>query len=251
MESTKSNRVSLVTGAASGIGQSTALAFAHRGDKVIVSDIQKADATMNLISKSGGEAHFIHCDISQETEVKELMDEILRTYGRLDYAVNNAGTEGIRSRLENLSTEEWDHTLNINLRGTWLCMKYELLGMMKQEKACIVNISSIAGLIGFTDAAAYVASKHGVLGLTKAAALENARTGIRINAVCPGFIKTPMIDRATGGDAAAEAAFAQVVPMGRMGKPSEISDMILYLCSDSSTLVTGACLVADGGWTVQ
>ena len=244
------NKVSLITGAGSGIGRATAIAFAEEGAKVIVSDIHEENGreTVELIKKKKGEAYFIKCDVSSEEEVKNLIGEIIKKFGRLDCAYNNAGIEGLPSTTVECSEENWDKTINTNLKGVWLCMKYEIPVMLEAGKGSIVNCSSIAGLVGFETVPAYVASKHGVIGLTEAAALEFAKKNIRINAVCPGVIETPMLERFTKGE---DQAMADQDPMGRIGRPEEIADSVLWLCSDKSSYVTGQALAIDGGWVAH
>ncbi len=244
------NKVSLITGAGSGIGRATAIAFAEEGAKVIVSDIHEENGreTVELIKKNKGEAYFIKCDVSSEKEVKNLIGEIIQKFGQLDCAYNNAGTEGLPSTTVECSEENWDKTINTNLKGVWLCMKYEIPVMLEAGKGSIVNCSSIAGLVGFESIPAYVASKHGVIGLTEAAALEFAKKNIRINAVCPGIIETPMLERFTKGE---DQAMADQDPMGRIGRPEEIADSVLWLCSDKSSYVTGQALAVDGGWVAH
>lgn len=244
------NKVVIVTGSSSGIGRTTASAFASEGAKVIVSDIHEKEgqATVEEIKKNKGEAFFIKCDVSSEQDVKNLVDKTIEKYGRLDCAYNNAGIEGSPSSTTECSTENWDRTININLKGVWLCMKYEIPAMLKSGKGAIVNCSSIAGLVGLENIPAYVASKHGVIGLTETAALEFAKQNIRVNAVCPGAIHTPMLDRFTKGD---EQLMADQDPMGRVGRPEEIADSVLWLCSDKSSYVTGQSIAVDGGWVAH
>ena len=250
MEKIFKNKVALVTGGVSGIGRATVVEFAQGGAKVVVADMQDGKKLVAEIKKAGGEAIYIKCDVSKEAEVKAMIQKTVKMYGRLDYAVNNAGTEGAQTPLQDLTEDLWQRTIDINLKGVWLCMKYEIPEMLKQGKGAIVNTSSIAGVIGFQNSAAYVASKHGVVGLTKVAALENAQTGIRVNAVCPGLIKTPMLERAFTSPEM-EQAYISAVPMKRLGRPEEIADSIIHLCSDASSLITGHALVIDGGWVVQ
>ncbi len=244
------NKVIIVTGAGSGIGRATAIAFAKEGGKVIVSDIQEQNglATVEAIKKEKGEAYFIKCDVSSEDQVKNLVDKTVERYGKLDCAYNNAGVEGLPYSTIECSTENWDKTININLKGVWLCMKYEIPAMLQYGKGSIVNCSSIAGLVGFESIPAYVASKHGVIGLTETAALEFAKKNIRVNAVCPGAIHTPMLDRFTHGE---EKTMAEQDPMGRVGRPEEIADSVLWLCSDKSSYVTGQSIAVDGGWVAH
>ncbi len=243
-------KVALVTGASSGIGRATALAFVNEGARVILADVRE-DEGLGLrrqIEKQGGSAVFSRCDVSQEVDVKRMLDDGLKAFGRLDYAFNNAGIEGIPGATCDCTDENWERTIDINLKGVWLCMKNEIPEMCKQGKGVIVNCSSVAGLIGLPNIPAYVASKHGVIGLTKTAALEMAQSGIRVNAVCPGVIQTPMIDRFTHQDPKAYRELLQNEPMRRAGTPQEVADAVLWLCSDKATFVTGHPLVVDGGW---
>jgi NAD(P)-dependent dehydrogenase (short-subunit alcohol dehydrogenase family) len=245
------NKIALVTGSSFGIGKATALAFAKRGAKVVLADWIEDEETLNLIKKEGGDAFFVKCDVSNEKDVKNLHVKAIENYGKLDFAFNNAGIEGEQGIVHECTNENWDRTLGINLKGTWLCMKYQLPIMLKQGKGAIVNNASIAGLVGFSGIPAYVASKHAVVGLTKNAALDYAKLGIRINVVCPGVIKTPMIDRFTGKDKEVEKQFASMEPIGRLGEPEEVANAVIWLCSDESSFVTGHALSVDGGWVVQ
>ena len=247
------NQIVLVTGAASGIGQATAFDFAEKGAKVVISDTdsKKGEESAALIQKKGGEALFIKCDISQESDVQKLIQEITKKYGRLDIAFNNAGIEGAQASTHECTNENWDKVISINLKGTWLCMKYEIAQMLKQGRGAIVNCSSIAGLVGFQGSPAYVASKHGIIGLTQTAALEYAQKNIRINSVCPGVIHTSMIDRYTHGDKKLENELCANEPMGRMGLPQEIASAVLWLSSSGASFVTGHSLTVDGGWVAQ
>lgn len=246
-------KTALVTGGSSGIGQATALAFAGAGANVVVADVLEVAGTetARLIEQRGGRAFFMKCDVSSEEDIKQTVRRTIETFGSLDFAVNNAGIEGKPASTVDCTVENWDRVIDINLKGVWLGMKYELPQMLKQGSGSIVNISSIAGLIGFQGVPAYVASKHGIIGLTKTAALEYAKSGVRVNAVCPGIIETPMIDRFTQGDAKAKSGLAAGEPMGRMGHPEEIASAVLWLCSEGAAFVTGHSLVADGGWVAQ
>lgn len=246
--------VALVTGAASGIGKAAAIAFAQNGIKTVLADVA-ADAgeksALEIVKKFDTPSIFVKCDVSNADEVKKLIQKTIQEFGRIDYAFNNAGIEGVPSPTAECTEENWDRTININLKGVWLCMKYEIEQMLKQGGGAIVNCSSIAGLVGFSGIPAYTASKHGILGLTKTAALEYAKTGIRVNAVCPGVIDTPMVTRFTGGRSEVAAQLAQSEPIGRMGKPEEIGNAVLWLCSDQASFVTGHSMVIDGGWVAQ
>ena len=246
-------KVVLVTGAGSGIGRAGALAFAREGAKVVVAeyDPDSGKETAALIQRDKGEAVSICTDVSKEDEVKTLTEKTISTYGRLDYAFNNAGIEGKIAPTAECPAENWDHVLAVNLKGIWLCMKYELLQMLRQKKGAIVNCSSVAGLVGFKGLPAYVASKHGIIGLTRTAALEYAKENIRINAVCPGVIQTPMVERVTGGNAAVQAQFEAGEPIGRLGQPEEVAAAVLWLCSEAASFVTGHAMVIDGGWVAQ
>lgn len=251
MESTFTNKVVIVTGGASGIGRAAALAFAKRGAKVAVADWTENQETVQLITASGGEAIFIKCDVSKTADVKAMVEKTVATFGRLDYAFNNAGIEGASALTKDCSEENWDKTIDVNLKGIWLCMKYEIPEILKQGKGAIVNCSSVAGLVGFQGLPAYVASKHGVVGLTKTAALECAQLGIRVNAVCPGVIQTPMIDRLTGTNKEAIDQFTKLEPVGRFGQPEEIANAVIWLCSDKASFVTGHAMAVDGGFVAQ
>jgi NAD(P)-dependent dehydrogenase (short-subunit alcohol dehydrogenase family) len=245
------NKTALVTGGSFGIGRATAIAFAKEGANVVVADWVEDYETVDLIKKAGGNAIFVKCDVSKEADIKMLMDKTIEKYGSLDFAFNNAGIEGLSAPVHECTDENWDQVIGINLKGTWLCMKHEIPLMLKQGKGAIVNNASIAGLVGFAGIPAYVASKHAIVGLTKNAALDYAKQGIRVNVVCPGVIKTPMIDRFTGQNKEVEKAFAAQEPIGRMGEPEEIASAVLWLCSDGASFVTGHPLAVDGAWVAQ
>ena len=248
MEKTLKGKTILITGASFGIGRATPIAFAARGANVVVVDWKDGEETIAAI---GGEGLFLKCDVSDPKQVESMMQQAVNTYGRIDFAFNNAGIEGERGESHLCTEANWDKVLGVNLKGAWLCMKEEIAHMREKGGGVIVNCSSIAGLVGFAGSPAYVASKHGLVGLTKTAALENARTGIRINAVCPGVIYTPMIERFTGGDEAVAQAFAESEPMGRMGTPEEIASVVLWLCDTGASFVTGQAIAVDGGWVEQ
>ena len=244
------NKVVIITGAGSGIGKAAALAFAQEGAKVIVSDIDEdgGHKTVVAIKNCAGEGTFIRCDVSKESEVKNLIDQTIQKYGRLDCAYNNAGIEEHSTSITTCAEEKWNRIINTNLKGVWLCMKYEIPAMLKSGGGSIVNCSSIAGLVGFPNMPAYVASKHGVIGLTETASLEYAKQNVRINAVCPGPILTPMLERLTKEQ---ENELTEKDPMGRVGKPEEIADSVLWLCSEKASYITGQSMAIDGGWVSQ
>ncbi len=249
-------KVASVTGAASGIGRAVALAFGRQGAKVVVSDVarQGGDETVRLLKEAGGEALFVPCDVSQSKEVERLISTTVASYGRLDAAVNNAGIEGVLTTVVDYPEEMWQKVININLTGSWLCMKYEIPQMLKQGGGAIVNMASILGIVGFATASAYTAAKHGLIGLTQVTALEYATQGIRVNAVCPGFIETPMVMQrgvAAGSHPEAYQQIAALHPIKRLGKPEEIAAAAVWLCSDAASFVTGAFLPVDGGYTAQ
>jgi NAD(P)-dependent dehydrogenase (short-subunit alcohol dehydrogenase family) len=251
METAFKNKVAIITGGSSGIGRATALAFAKKGAKVVVVDWQESQETMKSIKDLGAEAIFIKCDVSKSADVKAMVEKTIAAFGRLDYAFNNAGIEGDSAPTADCTEENWDKTITVNLTGTWLCMKYEIPEMLKQGKGSIVNCSSVAGLVGFEGLPAYVASKHGVIGLTKTAALEYAEQGIRVNAVCPGVIQTPMMDRLTGKKKEAIEQFTALEPVGRMGQPEEIANAVVWMCSDEASFVTGHAMAVDGGFVAK
>lgn len=246
-------KVALVTGAGSGIGRASAMAFAQEGATVVVADIvvEGGEETVKLIKDAGGEASFVKADVSQATEVEAMVNKAVETYGRLDYAHNNAGIEGAMSSTVDCTEETWDSTININLKGVWLCMKYEIPQMLKQGGGAIVNTSSIAGLVGSAGLPAYVASKHGVAGLTKTAAVEYSKEGIRVNAVCPGAIRTPMIERILEENPEMGEMMDSMHPIGRLGESEEIAKAVVWLCSDAASFVTGLPMAVDGGMVAQ
>ena len=247
------NKVALVTGAGSGIGRASSLILAREGAKMVVSDIDAsgAEETLSLIKERGGDGVFVHADVSKSNDVQELISRAVSTYGRLDCAYNNAGIEGYMSgRLHEYPEETWDRLVDINIKGVWLCLKYEIPLMLEQGGGAIVNTASVAGLVGARRLSAYIASKHAVVGLTKAAALEYAQDGIRVNAVCPGTIDTPMLDRLIAGWKTDEDMNTRQ-PIGRMGTPAEVAETVAWLCSDAASLVTGIAMAVDGGQTAE
>ncbi|MBD2388295.1 SDR family oxidoreductase [Cylindrospermum sp. FACHB-282] len=245
------NKVALVTGGSSGIGRASALAFAQKGAKVVVASrrVKESQETVALIQAIGGEATFVQTDITQAVEVENLIAQTVATYGRLDYAFNNAGTEGIPGLGIEQTEQNWDQIINTNLKGVWLSMKYQIPQMLKQGGGAIVNNSSVAGLVGFVNISIYAASKHGVIGLTKSLALEHAKDNIRINAVCPGGIETDMVNRGFGEEG--KIQLTALHPVGRLGKSEEIANGVTWLCSDGASFVTGQSLAIDGGLTAQ
>jgi NAD(P)-dependent dehydrogenase (short-subunit alcohol dehydrogenase family) len=243
-------KVALVTGGTSGIGRETALLFAKRGAKVVVAGRREAEGetAVELIRRGGGQGLFVKTDVAQAADVKALLEKTVEAFGGLDCAFNNAGIEGQWIPIVEQSEADWDQTIDINLKGTWLCLKFEMQQMLKQGRAgAIVNNSSVAGFIGSYGAAAYSATKHGVLGLTKSAALEVAKNGIRVNAVCPAVIETPMAGRLFGQPAAREWALG-FHPIGRFGQPLEVAEAVLWMCSSAAGFMTGQSLVLDGGF---
>ncbi|MGA7693515.1 MAG: SDR family oxidoreductase [Candidatus Sulfotelmatobacter sp.] len=243
-------KVALVTGGTSGIGRETALLFTKAGAKVVVAGRRELEGneTVDLIRAAGGDGLFVKTDVSQGSEVAALIQKAVERFGSLDIAFNNAGIEGAWVPIIRQSEEDWDRTINVNLKGVWFCLKYEIRQMLKQGGGgAIVNMASVTGLIGSVGAGAYSASKHGVIGLTKTAALENAKSGIRINAVCPGVIETPMSERLFGAPAIHKSVVG-LHPVGRLGRPVEIAEAVVWMCSDRASFMTGQSLVLDGGF---
>lgn len=243
-----SGKVALVTGAASGIGAASAVGFAKRGAHVVIADvdIEGGERTARAAAEHGVTAEFIHCSVGQEASVADLLAALEARFGRLDYAHNNAGVEQRRARVVDCTEENWDTTVDTNLKGVWLSMKYEI-PLLSRQGGAIVNTSSMVGLGGVPGAPAYVASKHGIIGLTRAAALEVADDGIRVNAVCPGNIRTPMVDRVLAKEPHKENEYVANTPLGRIATPDEVANAVLWLCSAESSFVTGDALSVDGG----
>lgn len=254
MPGTLDGKVALVTGGASGIGRATALTFAREGAKLIVADMNEdgGQQTVHMITENGGDATFVQVDVTSATAVESLISKTVETYGRLDCAHNNAGILGTPFIDMTECTEaEWDQIMNINLKGVWLCLKYEIPQMRQQGGGAIVNTASAAGLVGTAAFPIYDASKHGVVGLTKSAALQYAKRVIRVNAVCPGVIRTPMTAQGIDVNSTFEEAAIARHPMGRLGQPEEIAEAVVWLCSDAASFVTGHTMTVDGGFVAQ
>lgn len=247
-------KVAIVTGASSGIGLHTARLFAEKGASVVLADLDETAGkeAVQAIEGAGGSALFVKTNVSESAQVKELVDRTIECFGRLDYAVNNAGIGGESVPTAEITEEGWDRVIGVNLTGVWLCMKHEIEAMLDNEGGAIVNVASILGKVGFANAAAYVSAKHGVLGLTKSAAMEYATLGVRVNAVCPGFIYTPMLENAGMAEGSEMHTYiSSLHPMQRMGTSEEVATMIVWACSDEASFVTGASLLVDGGYTAQ
>jgi NAD(P)-dependent dehydrogenase (short-subunit alcohol dehydrogenase family) len=245
-------KVAFVTGAANGIGRATALAFAREGVNVVAADLSEHgnQETARMIEEAGGRALAVKCDVSRDNDVKAALEKTVETFGRLDFAFNNAGVEQPITPAADLTEEEWDRIVDINLRSVFLCMKHEIPLMLKRGGGAIVNTSSGAGVKGIAGQAAYCAAKFGIVGLTKATALDYAKSNIRVNAVCPGIINTPMMDRFSGGTPEGRERVIAWEPVGRMGKPEEIAAAVVWLCSDAAAFVVGHAMVIDGGQTL-
>ena len=246
------NKVALVTGAAAGIGRASALALAREGSALCVADLNRAagQETAQRIVSEGGEAIFVHGDVTRASDVQQMVAAAIDVFGRLDAAVNSAGIIGaLNKRIHQTEDEMFDRVIAVNLKGLWLCMKAELPPMLTQGQGAIVNIASVAGLIGAPKGAAYTASKHGVIGLTKSAALEYAKVGIRVNAVCPAYTDTAMARQAIDANPAMQDMMTRAIPMKRLGQPTEVAEAVVWLCSDAASFITGHQLVVDGGLT--
>lgn len=245
-------KVGIVTGAGSGIGRACVVAMARQGAKVVVSDLNVAggEETVSEVRGGGGEAIFVRCDVSKRADVEALVGATIKAYGRLDCACNNAGIGGEAAHTGDYPEDSWARVIGVNLTGVWLCMRHEIGAMLAVGGGSIVNMASILGTVGFAGAPAYVAAKHGVLGLTKTAAIEYATRGIRVNAVCPGFIETPLLEQAgiIKGSEQYEA-IAALHPMKRLGTPEEVAAMVVWLFSAASSFVTGTSMLVDGGYT--
>jgi NAD(P)-dependent dehydrogenase (short-subunit alcohol dehydrogenase family) len=245
-------KVAFVTGAGSGIGRTTSLAFAQEGASVVVADVseQGNKETARMIEELGGQALAVRCDVTQSEEVRAALQQAVSAYGRLDIAFNNAGAEQKVNPTAEITEQEWDRIIAINLRGVFVCMKHEIPLMLDQGGGAIVNTSSGAGIRGFGGGAAYTAAKHGVIGLTKDSAVDYASSNIRVNAVCPGIIDTEMMQRFTGGSAEGRDRVIAQEPIRRMGTPEEVAAAVLWLCSDAASFIVGHAMIVDGGQTV-
>lgn len=247
------NKVAVITGGASGIGRASAIRLAQDGAKIAVSDVnvEGGEETVELVKQVGSDAFFIKCDVAKESDVETMINATIERFGQLDIALNNAGVGGMMTNADQLEEHVWDFVMNINLKGVWLCIKHELPHMLKNGSGSIINVASLAGLLGFRSNAVYAASKHGVIGLTKSVALEYARLGIRVNAICPGFTETPMVtdmieEVPRMGDFTRKSS-----PMRRLGHVEEIAEAVFYLASDMSSFVNGHSLTLDGGASIQ
>lgn len=248
------NKVALITGAAQGIGLAAARVFAEAGASVALADWDEklVNQAADQLKAYGYNAIAIVCDVSDDVQVKAMVEKTVAAFGKLDAAFNNAGIQNVLADAADQTKEDFDRVIGVNLRGVWSCMKYELQQMRKQGNGAIVNCSSIGGILGGPQRGTYHGAKHGVIGLTKSAALEYASQGIRINTICPGIIHTPMVDKMmTGGQQEILDAMIEAVPAKRLGKPEEIADAVLWLCSEKASLVVGHTLVVDGGYSIQ
>lgn len=248
-----SNKVALITGGGSGIGRETAVLFTKHGAKIAIADVNATggEETVQMITAHGGEAFFVQVEVSQATQVENMVNEVVARYGRLDIAFNNAGIEGHTHRTADVSETDFDQIMAVNVKGVWLCMKYQIPQMIAQGGGVIVNTSSVAGLVGTHSMPVYGASKHAVVGLTKSAALEYARKGIRVNAVCPSVIRTKMVERGFAEFPQFVEATKRINPMRRLGEPNEVAAAALWLCSDAASFINGTALAVDGGFTAQ
>jgi NAD(P)-dependent dehydrogenase (short-subunit alcohol dehydrogenase family) len=245
------DKVALITGGGSGIGRATALIFAREGAKLVIADLNRkgAEETVAMIEKAGGQAIGLECDVIEPAAVEDLIQQAVKRFGRLDCAFNNAGVAGDQARTAESTEKCWDFVVGIDLKAVWLCMKYEIAQMLKQKSGAIVNTASIAGLGANPLGIAYSAAKHGVVGLTRTAAIEYAKIPIRVNAVCPGVTETPMVEAGISRRPQMRQVFQKLHPMGRLGRPEEIGEAVAWLCSDAASFVTGIPLPVDGGFT--
>jgi len=250
---TLDGKIALITGAASGIGRASAVILAEQGASLILSDVnvEGGEDTADRVIKGGGQAIFTRCDVSKSADVEAMVKMGVEKFGGLDIAVNNAGIARLQTPIDKIEEDQWDAIMNINLKGVWLCMKYEIPAMLERGGGSIINVASLAGLVGTPYGSDYGASKHGVIGLTKSAALEYVRQGIRVNAVCPGFIDTPMVEAVIEQNPKMDAMTRKWSPMRRRGTVDEIANAVLYLAGDTSSFVNGHTLTVDGGAAAQ
>jgi NAD(P)-dependent dehydrogenase (short-subunit alcohol dehydrogenase family) len=246
-------KVALITGAGGGLGRAMALALARAGARIMAADVaeDQARATARSVEDAGGSARFAQADVTDAEAVERMVQATVDWGGRLDYAINNAGIGGASARTADYPEAEWHRVIAINLTGVWLCMRSEIPRMLAQGGGVIVNVASVAGIVALASNSAYTASKHGVVGLTKAAALEYVRSGIRINALCPGFTRTPMVEQLIESRPQLAERLPRSMPIGRLGTPEEIADAVVYLCSDGAAFMVGHALVLDGGIAAQ
>ncbi len=245
------NKIALVTGGGSGLGRATVQALAREGAKVLVADLnlESAHETVTMVAETGGEASAFAMDVTVAAQVEAMVQMTVERYGRLDCAFNNAGIPGkVGTSVIDYEEEDWDRVIAVDLKGVWLGMKYELKQMLKQGRGVVVNTASIAGLVGLVGSSPYVASKHGVVGLTKTAALEFAQQNIRVNAVCPGVFRTPLVEKIIAELPEREELYLSAQPIGRMGRPEELAEAVVWLCSDAASFVTGHAFPVDGGY---
>jgi NAD(P)-dependent dehydrogenase (short-subunit alcohol dehydrogenase family) len=248
------NKTVFITGGLSGIGKACAVAAAAAGANVVVGDIKSVafDAAMEEIKSENDKSIFIECDVASTDQIKGALATAVETFGSVDIALNNAGVAGEPKRIGEMSEDEWNYSIHVNLTGIFNCMKYELLQMVEQKSGVIVNMSSVLGLVGFANSSAYVAAKHGIIGLTKTAALEYAPECIRVNVICPGFIDTPMLTKeGINEDEKTKQRIIGLHPLNRLGTPKEIAKAFIFLASDDSSFITGTCLEVDGGYLAQ
>jgi NAD(P)-dependent dehydrogenase (short-subunit alcohol dehydrogenase family) len=246
-------KAALVTGGGSGLGRASAIALAGAGATVTVADVDERggkETAALVFEEAGGDADFVRTDVTRPDEVEAMVDKTIARWGHLDCALNNAGTTGASAPTADHTLDDWNRAIALNLTGVFLCLKYEIPAMLERG-GTIVNMASGAGLVGFPGLPAYVASKHGVVGLTRAAALEYASQGIRVNAICPGSTRTPMLEGFMGGDPQVERMMTRAVPLGRLGRPEEIAEAVVWLCSDAASFVVGHALAVDGGAVIQ
>ncbi len=250
---TTESKVALITGGGGGLGRAMALALARTGARIVAADAaeENGQATVQAVTEAGGEARFVPVDVTDPASVERMVQATVEAFGRLDFAINNAGVGGAHARTADFPEDVWHRVLAVNLTGVWQCMRFEIPQMLKQGGGVIVNVASVAGIVPLPGNSAYTASKHGVIGLTKAAALEYVRRGIRINALCPGYTRTPMVEQMFEQRPRLEEHLPQIMPIRRIGTPEEIADAIVYMCSDSAAFMIGHTLILDGGIAAQ